>query len=130
MYITIENIIGEKINRFLKEIDWNALMVMDFDAWEGFSRQEIEVFYPKQRVLTFYLFRQNKCFSVLHECCWLFSYAATLFRVLSCCCCCRWNVRVVSRAVELCVSFKGSAATEHGRTVLASQFGEVGRFRV
>ena len=54
-----ENIIGEKINRFLKEIDWAALMVMDFDAWEGFSRQEIEVFYPKPRVLTFYLLPQQ-----------------------------------------------------------------------
>ena len=54
-----ENVIGEKINRFLKEIDWTALMMMDFDAWEGFSRQEIEVFYPKQRVLTFYLLPQQ-----------------------------------------------------------------------
>ena len=54
-----ENIIGEKINRFLKEIDWTSLMMMDFDAWEGFSRQEIEVFYPKQRVLTFYLLPQQ-----------------------------------------------------------------------
>ena len=54
-----ENIIGEKINRFLKEIDWNALLAMDFNAWEGFSRQEIEVFYPKQRVLTFYLLPQQ-----------------------------------------------------------------------
>ncbi|MCM8534559.1 MAG: ATP-binding protein [Lentisphaeraceae bacterium] len=54
-----ENIIGEKINRFLKEIDWNALLMMDFDAWEGFSRQEIEVFYPQQRTLNFYLLPQQ-----------------------------------------------------------------------
>ena len=54
-----ENVIGEKINRFLKEIDWNALLMMDFDAWEGFSRQEIEVFYPKHRTLNFYLLPQQ-----------------------------------------------------------------------
>ncbi|MCM8530882.1 MAG: PAS domain-containing protein, partial [Lentisphaeraceae bacterium] len=54
-----DNIIGEKINRFLKEIDWKALLMMDFDAWEGFSRQEIEVFYPQQRTLNFYLLPQQ-----------------------------------------------------------------------
>jgi two-component system, sporulation sensor kinase E len=54
-----DNIIGEKINRLLKEIDWEELVSLDFDAWEGFSRQEIEVFYPKHRFLTFYLLPQE-----------------------------------------------------------------------
>jgi two-component system, sporulation sensor kinase E len=54
-----ENIIGEKINRFLKEIDWNELLMMKASAWDGFSRQEIEVFYPKHRFLTFYLLPQQ-----------------------------------------------------------------------
>jgi two-component system, sporulation sensor kinase E len=54
-----DNIIGEKINRFLKEIDWEELVGMDFEAWEGFCRQEIEVFYPKHRFLTFYLLPQE-----------------------------------------------------------------------
>ena len=32
---------------------------MDVEAWQGFSRQEIEVFYPKHRFLTFYLLPQQ-----------------------------------------------------------------------
>ncbi|MCM8540232.1 MAG: ATP-binding protein [Lentisphaeraceae bacterium] len=54
-----ENVVGEKINRFLKEIDWSELIGLDVGAWQDFSRQEIEVFYPKHRYLTFYLIPQE-----------------------------------------------------------------------
>ena len=54
-----ENVVGEKINRFLKEIDWSELIGLDVEAWQDFSRQEIEVFYPKHRYLTFYLIPQE-----------------------------------------------------------------------
>lgn len=54
-----DNVVGEKINRFLKEIDWSELLGLDVGAWQDFSRQEIEVFYPKHRYLTFYLIPQE-----------------------------------------------------------------------
>ncbi len=54
-----ENVVGEKINRFLKEINWNEMLSLEVEAWQDFSRQEIEVFYPKHRYLTFYLIPQE-----------------------------------------------------------------------
>jgi two-component system, sporulation sensor kinase E len=54
-----ENIIGEKINRFFKEINWSELLTLKVDSWQSFTRQEIELFYPKHRFLTFYLLPQQ-----------------------------------------------------------------------
>ena len=46
--------IGKPIQRFLKDINWDSLLVSS-PQWELFSRQEIEVFYPKHRFLNFYM---------------------------------------------------------------------------
>ena len=45
---------GQEIYRYLKELDWQSLRRQDLQGWESLSRQEIEVFYPRHRFLTFY----------------------------------------------------------------------------
>jgi signal transduction histidine kinase len=46
---------GERIDRHLREVDWSSLMALPPDQWPRASRQEIEVFYPQHRYLSFYL---------------------------------------------------------------------------
>lgn len=43
------------INRFLRDISWSRLMRADPEQWDRVSMQEIEVYYPEHRHLTFYL---------------------------------------------------------------------------
>ncbi len=52
-----EDVVDEHhtINRYLRDLDWDRLMSRDPEEWERISRQEIEVFYPRYRALTFYL---------------------------------------------------------------------------
>ena len=47
--------INKPIQRFLKDINWESLLDNNSRQWELFSRQEIEVFYPKHRFLNFYM---------------------------------------------------------------------------
>ena len=44
-----------KISTFLKEIDWGWILQTDSKEWDRISRQEIEIFYPVNRILGFYL---------------------------------------------------------------------------
>ena len=46
---------GERIDRHLRELDWGALMSSPPEQWRRASRQEIEVFYPEHRFLSFYI---------------------------------------------------------------------------
>ncbi len=46
---------GQKIGRYLRDLDWDRLMRQDPAEWERVSRREIEVFYPSHRYLLFYL---------------------------------------------------------------------------
>jgi two-component system, sporulation sensor kinase E len=46
---------GERIDRHLRELDWAALMEAPPEQWRRASRQEIEVFYPEHRFLSFYI---------------------------------------------------------------------------
>lgn len=46
---------GQRIDRFLRDVDWNRLMSADPDEWHRVSFQEIEVSYPIHRFLHFYL---------------------------------------------------------------------------
>lgn len=46
---------GQMLDRFLPEVDWDALMDANTEEWRRVSFQEIEVFYPRHRILTFYL---------------------------------------------------------------------------
>jgi signal transduction histidine kinase len=46
---------GERIDRHLREVDWGNLMEGSPEQWQRSSRQEIEIFYPEHRYLSFYL---------------------------------------------------------------------------
>ncbi len=46
---------GQALDRYLPDVDWNALMDANTEEWRRVSFQEIEVFYPRYRILTFYL---------------------------------------------------------------------------
>ncbi len=50
-----DNFVGQRIDRFLRDVDWSRLMFADPDEWHRVSFQEIEVFYPEHRFLNFYL---------------------------------------------------------------------------
>ncbi|NOY81973.1 MAG: PAS domain-containing protein [Kiritimatiellaeota bacterium] len=50
-----EEFVGRRIDRFLREVDWPGLMQADPEQWQRISLQEIEVFYPVHRYLSFYL---------------------------------------------------------------------------
>ncbi len=50
-----EEFVGRRIDRFLREVDWPGLMQADPEQWLRISLQEIEVFYPIHRYLSFYL---------------------------------------------------------------------------
>lgn len=44
-----------RINRFLRDIDWKRILREDEGEWYRISSRDVEVFYPKRRVLSFYL---------------------------------------------------------------------------
>lgn len=50
-----EDVIGEPIGKFFRQIDWTELLRLPASEWGRFSRQEIEIFYPERRYLSFYL---------------------------------------------------------------------------
>lgn len=47
--------LGDRIDRHLREVDWRNLMLDSPEQWHRSSRQEIEVFYPEHRYLSFYV---------------------------------------------------------------------------
>ncbi|MBN2450942.1 MAG: PAS domain-containing protein [Lentisphaeria bacterium] len=50
---------GQRIDRYVRELDWGPLLKADAEQWRRISRQVIEVFYPSHRVLTFYVVPVN-----------------------------------------------------------------------
>ena len=46
---------NQRIDRYLKEVDWGPLLDADAEQWRRVSRQEIQVFYPRHRYLSFYV---------------------------------------------------------------------------
>ena len=46
---------GHRIDRYLREVQWHRIMTADAAEWQRISLQEIEVFYPVHRYLSFYL---------------------------------------------------------------------------
>jgi len=50
-----DNIEEQRINRFLKEVNWKGILDKDANEWYKVSRQEIEVLYPVRRNLMFYI---------------------------------------------------------------------------
>ena len=51
----IEERENQRINRYLRELDWGRLMAEGPEMWDRAYRQEIEVFYPAHRFLQFYI---------------------------------------------------------------------------
>lgn len=50
-----ENAVAEYIGKYFKQFDWDQLLQIPPEDWGRFSRREMEVFYPTQRLLSFYL---------------------------------------------------------------------------
>jgi signal transduction histidine kinase len=50
---------NQRIDRYLREVDWGLLLNADPEQWQRVSRQEIEVFYPRHRFLNFYVVPVN-----------------------------------------------------------------------
>lgn len=50
-----EDAIGEPIGKYFRQVDWTELLRLPAEEWGRFSRQEIEIFYPERRYLSFYL---------------------------------------------------------------------------
>jgi signal transduction histidine kinase len=46
---------GQRIDRHLREVDWDQLMHPQPDPWPHMYRQELEILYPEHRYLSFYL---------------------------------------------------------------------------
>lgn len=49
------NYIDQRISKFLRDIDWKRIMQEDEEEWYRLSRQEIQINYPRKRILNFYL---------------------------------------------------------------------------
>ena len=53
--IDIERAVGEPLSNYLRDIDWQKIWSEDRDEWRKVFSQELEVFYPQQRFLSFYI---------------------------------------------------------------------------
>ena len=50
-----KNFMDQRISKFLRDIDWKRIMQEDEEEWYRLSRQEIQINYPRRRILSFYL---------------------------------------------------------------------------
>ena len=50
-----ERAVGEPLSNYLRDIDWQKIWSADKDEWRKVFSQELEVFYPQQRFLSFYI---------------------------------------------------------------------------
>ena len=53
--IDIERAVGEPLSNYLRDLDWQKIWSEDRDEWRKVFSQELEVFYPQQRFLSFYI---------------------------------------------------------------------------
>ncbi len=53
--IDAERAVGEPLSRHLRELDWRKIWSADKDEWRKVMTHELEVFYPRQRLLSFYI---------------------------------------------------------------------------
>jgi len=44
-----------RISQFIRDVDWRRILQEDEAEWDRISRQEIEIMYPRRRVVQFYL---------------------------------------------------------------------------
>lgn len=47
--------VGEPVSRYLRDLDWQKIWLADKDEWRKVVTHELEVFYPQQRLLSFYI---------------------------------------------------------------------------
>jgi len=50
-----ENVVGEDISRYLRDIDWNLITDLNDGEWSRLVNREIELTYPEHRFLAFYI---------------------------------------------------------------------------
>ena len=50
-----ERAVGEPISRHLRDLDWQKIWSADKDEWRKVFTHELEVFYPQQRFISFYI---------------------------------------------------------------------------
>jgi PAS domain S-box-containing protein len=50
-----ERAVGEPLSRHLRDLDWQKIWSADKDEWRKVFTHELEVFYPQQRFLSFYI---------------------------------------------------------------------------
>jgi PAS domain S-box-containing protein len=50
-----ERALGEPLSRYLRDLDWEKIWSADKDEWRKVFTHELEVFYPQQRFLGFYI---------------------------------------------------------------------------
>jgi two-component system, sporulation sensor kinase E len=53
--IPSESGFGEPVSRYLRDLDWEKIWSADKDEWRKVMSHEIEVTYPRQRFLSFYI---------------------------------------------------------------------------
>lgn len=52
---TAESAVGQPIRRYLRDIEWDRLLVLDVEEWSRLVAREIEISYPEHRFLDFYV---------------------------------------------------------------------------
>lgn len=50
-----EQAVGEQLARYLRDLDWKKIWSADKQEWSKVVTHELEVFYPRQRFLNFYI---------------------------------------------------------------------------
>jgi PAS domain S-box-containing protein len=53
--INPDRVIGEPLARYLRDLDWQKIWSADKEEWRKVVTHELEVFYPRQRFLNFYI---------------------------------------------------------------------------
>ena len=50
-----ERAVGDPLARYLRDLDWKKIFAADKNEWSKVLARELEVFYPRQRFLSFYI---------------------------------------------------------------------------
>ena len=53
--LNVEQAVGEPLARHLRDLDWQKIWSADKEEWRKVMTHELEVFYPRHRLLSFYI---------------------------------------------------------------------------
>lgn len=53
--VTLDNVRGRPVSRYLGDIEWDRVLDLDAQEWSRLISKEIEITYPQHRLLNFYL---------------------------------------------------------------------------